>query len=180
MNKAGKTFSIFLIVISILLLSLTVITIFFFKKENELRRSLEQQLALSQESEARLDNELKETKKQVFLLEEKNKEADERINGLMDEVELQEGIREQMKAENSSLKDALAKESQEKETIQKELAAVQEKVASLEERLQYGETVPIGIEGGTEGMMEEPLMAEAGESAPVDLGKMFVRPSEVP
>ena len=172
MNKAGKTFSIFLVVISILLLSLTVITIFFFKKENELRKSLEQQLALSKESEARLDNELKETKKQVFLFEEKNKEADEKINGLMDEVELQEGIRDQMKAENSSLKDALAKESQEKEAIEKELTMALAKAASLEEKFNSQEGSLVESEGITP--------ESVSETGPVDLEKIVVRPSEVP
>ena len=94
MNKAGKTLTIFLVVISILLLSLTVISVFFFKQENTLRKSLESQMTSLKASESKLESELKEAKKQAFLMEEKNKEADERINNIMDELELQEGVQQ--------------------------------------------------------------------------------------
>ena len=76
MNNMGKTLTIFLIVISILFLSLTAITIFFLKKENEMRKATETKLTESEAARAKLNEDLKESQKKVFLLEEKNKEAD--------------------------------------------------------------------------------------------------------
>ena len=69
MNKAGKTTTIFLVVISVLLLSLTAISIFFFKKENELRKLAESKLAQAKALEVKLDQDLKEAKKQFDILE---------------------------------------------------------------------------------------------------------------
>ena len=169
MSKDGKTFTILLIVVLVVLLCLTGIAAFFFNKETALRKSLEQQLVLAKDVETRLNNELQEAKKQVFLVEEKNKEADEKINSLMDELELQEGIRDQMKTENASLKDALTKESQEKEKLQREFAQAQEKVTSLEEKLKAQE------------ISNKPLEKNEGDGAQaVDLDKIVVRPGEIP
>ena len=57
----------------------------------------------------------KEVKKQNFLFQEKNKEADERINGLLDELDLEKGIREEMKLEQAKLKEQVEKVIKEKE-----------------------------------------------------------------
>ena len=170
MNNHGKTFTILLIVVVVVLLCLTGIAVFFFNKETVLRKSLEQQLVLSKDAEVRLNDELQEAKKQVFIFEEKNKEADEKINSLMDELELQAGIREQMKTENASIKDALTKESQEKEKLQREFNLAQEKVTSLEGRLKTQEAQ----KGG------QPEASEAPDAQPVDLEKIVVRPGEIP
>jgi len=120
-DNLGKTLTIFLVVISVLLLSLTVITLFFFQKENELRVDRERELQEVQGREATLQNELKEAKKQQFLLEEKIKEADEKINGLLDDLELEEGLREEMKNESLALKDAVSKSNEEKDKLRQEL-----------------------------------------------------------
>lgn len=173
MNKSGKTLTIFLVVISILLLSLTVISIFFYKTESDLRKSVEVQLAQAKVSEAKMDADLKEAKKQVFLLEEKAKEADEKINGLMDELDLQEGLRDQMKMENASLKEAVSKVSEEKEALDKELAAVQEKIAALEEKVKMSESARTDIENKMKEM-------EQAEFTDVQLEKIVVTPGEIP
>ena len=121
MSKPGKTVTIILVVICILSLVLTVIAVFFFQKESEQRKIAEDNLAQSKLSEAKLQAELKESKKQVFLLEEKAKEADEKINSLMDDLELAEGVRDEIKAENDTLKEALDTESKAKDQLRKQM-----------------------------------------------------------
>ena len=175
MNKAGKTTTIFLVVISVLLLSLTAISIFFFKKENELRKLAESKLAQAKALEVKLDQDLKEAKKQVFLFEEKNKEADDKINGLMDELELQKGVRDQMKSENDSLKEALTKETKDKEALNKELAALQEKAASLEENFKSEEKLRVDLESKVKDMEQQ-----TSQQPGVELEKIVVTPGEIP
>ena len=170
MNKSGKTLTIFLVVIAILLLSLTVISIFFYKNESDLRKTAETKLAQLKTLEVKLEGDLKDAKKQVFLLEEKEKEADAKINELLDEIELVKGVKDQMKSENTSLKEALTKESQEKEALQTELASTQEKISALEEKAKNEENARLELEG----------KVKESELAEVQLDKIVVTPGEIP
>ena len=138
-NNHGKTVTIFLILISVLLLSLTVIAMFFFQKESELRKLAEMNLEQSKSSEAKLQAELKEAKKQVFLLEEKGKETEEKFSDLQADLELAQGVRDQIKEENASLKEALESETSSKEQLRGELDSQvdvsKKRIAELESRL---------------------------------------------
>ncbi len=138
-NSSGKVLTIFLVVIIILSISLAAISIFFFQKEIERRKGLEGVLAQVKTDRSKLEAELQDAIKQGFLLQEKNKEADEKINGLLDELELAEGIREELKLENGSLKEQL----EEKDKIAKDLqektanaAEAEKNVVELNQRLQ--------------------------------------------
>ncbi len=139
MNKAGKTLTILLVVIIIILLSLSAITLFFLQKETDLRKTAETNLEQLKNQEAKIQAELKEAKRQVLIWEDKNKEADERINSLMDDLELEQGLREEMKRENESLREALESENKSKEDIRTrlatELTTYKEKASSLESQL---------------------------------------------
>ena len=95
MKTEGKTLIVFLVVIIVVLLSLSGIALFFLQKETELRKTAEASLEQLKTQEAKLQGDLKESKKQVFVLEEKNKEADEKINDLMDNLDLEKGLREE-------------------------------------------------------------------------------------
>ena len=75
MAKAGKTLTVFLLVISVLLLSLTTITIYFFQKERDMRQTAENKLAETMESNVKLGEELKDARKQAFLFEENRLEV---------------------------------------------------------------------------------------------------------
>ena len=173
MNTQGKTLTILLIVISILLLSLTGISLFFFQKETELRKSLENKLASAKAAEAKLDSDLKEAKKQIFLLEEKDKESDEKIEGLLDELELEKGLREEIKSENTALKDALSGESQTKEKLQADLQAAQDQMTTLEEKLKAEEAKRTELETKLKDM-------EGADASQVELEKIVVNPGEIP
>ncbi len=123
-NNSGKVLTVFFVIIGILLVTLTAVSLFFFQKETERRKLTELILQKSQADVARFENELKETKKEKFLLEEKNKEADTKINNLLDEVDLQKGLNEEIKAETTKLKEQLAKEIQDREALQKSIDSV--------------------------------------------------------
>jgi hypothetical protein len=149
MNSSGKVLTIFIVIVAILLISLTAISLFFFQQETQRRKLAETTLEEFRSERSKLEEELKDVKKQNFLLQEKNKEADERVNDLSDELELEKGLREEMKAEAAalqkqidevnSLKEDLAQAIQEKEELEKKLTedieASGQKIKELEAQL---------------------------------------------
>ena len=140
MNSSGRVFVIFIVIIAILLISLTAISMFFFKKEVEKRELAEAALARHVTQLKTVKKELEDLQGQKFLLEEKNKEADERINSLLDELELQEGIRAETKKENISLKEQVENLTEENDKMKEQLAKgtqeYDQKIVSLKENLQ--------------------------------------------
>src|SRR3989338_5080213 len=99
MNSSGRVLVIFLVITAILLISLTAISLFFFQKETERRKLAESTLEEFQAQKAVLEKEFEELKKQNFLMEEKKKEAADRLHDLSDELELEKGLREEIKLE---------------------------------------------------------------------------------
>ncbi len=138
-NSSGKVLVIFLVIFVILSLSLAGLAMFFLSKEKEKRISTETALQESVANAAKLEVKLQDAIKQGFLLQEKNKEADEKINGLLDELELQEGIREELKKENTALKEKFEKESRAKAELQEKIdsnASAAQRLPELEAQLQ--------------------------------------------
>ncbi len=135
MNKAGKTSTIFLVVFSVLLLSLTAITIFFFQKEREMRKNTEVKLEISEKTREKTEQNLNDFKVQVSLLQDRLKEADEKINNSLDDLELEKGLREESKREILTLKESFNLLKGEKDKIQKEVISLREEKVSLGEKL---------------------------------------------
>jgi hypothetical protein len=139
MNNSGKTLTIFLLVIAVLLISLTAIAVFFFLKEVDLRKSAEYNLEQMRVVESKLQGELKETKRQLFLQEEKSKEAEDKVESLMEEIDLEKGLREEVKKENRQLQENLDKESKAKDQLReqmtKDLTEAEKKVTTLQDQL---------------------------------------------
>ncbi|MCD4781502.1 MAG: DUF4407 domain-containing protein [Candidatus Omnitrophica bacterium] len=139
MNSSGKVLIVFSVIIAILLISLTAISLFFFQKEIERRKFVQEHLDKSIASEEILNEDLEEKRKQNLILEEKNKEADERINNLLDDLELQEGLREELKIENLTLKEDIKKTKKLKEDLEEglngEIVSAKNKIDELEGRL---------------------------------------------
>lgn len=138
-NSSGKVLVIFLVIFVILSLSLAGLAMFFLSKEKEKRISTEAALQQSVANAAKVEAKLQDAIKQGFLLQEKNKEADEKINGLLDELELQEGIREELKKENQALKEKFEKEAKARTELQEKIASNEEaaqKLPGLEAQLQ--------------------------------------------
>ncbi|MCK5012660.1 MAG: hypothetical protein KAS66_02485 [Candidatus Omnitrophica bacterium] len=131
MNSSGKVLTIFLVIIAILLISLTAISLFFFQKETERRKLAEATLEEVRSEKINLEDSLKEVKKQNFLLQEKNKEADERVNDLSDELELEKGLREEMKIETVALQKQIEESRSAKEKFAKEIKVKEELRESL-------------------------------------------------
>ena len=140
MKNAGKTITIFLGLIVVLLVSTASISIFLLNKETEKRKAVEVALNDAQGTVNRLQGDLKVAQNKAFVLEEKNKEADTRINNLEEEMDVEKGLKEAMKTENVKLKQDLDAAIQEKETIQadlnKQVQDFQVKAKSVEQELQ--------------------------------------------
>jgi len=134
-NPQGKTLTIFVILITILLVSSTAIGFFMYQKENQMRKDLETQLEENRQQQDKLTSDLKDSKKQLALLQDKNKEADAKINSLMDEIELNEGLHNALKKENVSLKEALETAKREKEAIHVDLDNTAKKLQESQEIL---------------------------------------------
>ena len=138
-NSSGKVLVIFLVIFVILSLSLAGLAMFFLSKEKEKRISTETALQQSVANAAKLEAKLQDAIKQGFLLQEKNKEADEKINGLLDELELQQGIREELKKENQALKEKFETETKAKAELQEKIdsnAEAAQKLPELQAQLQ--------------------------------------------
>ncbi len=132
-NSSGKVFVIFLVIFVVLSLSLAGLTMFFLSKEKERRKATEISLEQSVNNATKLEAKLQDANKQGSLLQEKLKEADERIENLLAELELQQGIAEEVKKENQKIKENLAGEIMAKEDLQ----------AQLEILVETGRRIPI-------------------------------------
>lgn len=136
-KKSGRVMTVFLVIAVILLFTGTAMALFFQQMEMRERKSLEGQLADVRLEKTGLQKSLDDFKEQVFLLEDKNREADERINGLLDELDLEKGLREEMRRETVSLREGLNKESAAKGQLTEQLTKIRE---DYEKRIQEVES----------------------------------------
>jgi hypothetical protein len=134
-NRNGKTLTIFIVLVTILLVSSTAIGFFMYQKESQMRKDIEAQLQDSILQQKKLADELKDARNQMTLLQDKNKEADKKINNLMDEMELNEGLRNELKKENSTLKDSIEAAKKERDVIKADLDASAKKLQETQELL---------------------------------------------
>jgi len=139
MNSSGKVLVIFLVITALLLISITAISLFFFQKETERRKLAEVTLEEFQGEKTKVDEELKEFKKKNFLLQEKNKEAEARVNDLSDELELESGLREEMKLEADLLEEKLKKLEDQREAAAQEIEEEEELHKELTKNLSLSE-----------------------------------------
>ena len=105
LNKAGKTLTIFVVLTITLLVSSTSIGFYLYHLEERLHKNVETELDNSRTDGLKLQAQLKDTQGQLALAQDKNKEADQKINNLLDEQDLNEGLRTALKKENASLKE---------------------------------------------------------------------------
>lgn len=104
-----------------------------YNKEAQARKELSGELDKSKYNEMKLQGDIKEAKRQLALAEDRVKEADDKINNLMDEMDLNDGVRKEMKAENASLKEAIETSKKDKDKIIKDLDEAQKKYAQVSE-----------------------------------------------
>ena len=134
-NNSGKVLSIFLVIIAVLLITLLAVCLFFWNQEIDKRKDAEQALSTTGTQMTMLEEDLEAAKKEKFILEDKNKEADERINNLLDELELEKGLREETKLESQELKEKLDEAMNDKKRFQTKMSSLEEKIGDLEDKL---------------------------------------------
>lgn len=132
-NARGKTFTIFIILTLVLLVSSTSIGFFLYHQEKQLRKQAEDDLETSHGSEAKLQAELKEAKRELAITQDKAKEADDKINNLMDEADLNDGLRKELKTENASLKEQLEAAKKDRDKTKADVDAAEKKYKEIME-----------------------------------------------
>jgi len=138
-NNGGRTIFIFLILIVIILISGVAISLFLLQKETQTRKAVEVSLEEVRGRNAKVEAAIKDAEKQIDILKGKNKDADEKINNLMSELDLGVALREEIKTENKKLKDLVENEGKSKVELRQkliaELEAVQVKLQEAETRV---------------------------------------------
>lgn len=174
-NQIGKTLTIFVVLVTILLISSTAIGFFMYQKETQLRKDVEAQFQEAVLQQKKLADELAATKSQMALLEDKNKEADKKINSLMDEIELNSGLHTAIKKENASLKESLETAKKDKETIRAELDHAAKRLQENQEMLKAEQRKIQDLLIKVKEAEDAKLQAEAAVPLPVAVEPVFER-----
>jgi len=193
-NKSGKTLTIFIVLIFILLISSTCIGFFLYHQEERARKTAQSDLDAARSSNDKLQVQLKDIQGQLALSQDKNKEADQKINNLLDEQDLNEGLRAALKKENAQLKEQITSVEQAKQKIktdlddsvsklsqyQQLLKESESKGKELEDRLsnlvETNKTLSAKIDGLSAGTVPAVVVPEGKDK--VELGKIVVKPPE--
>jgi vacuolar-type H+-ATPase subunit I/STV1 len=202
-NKVGKTLTIFIVLIIILLLSSTCIGFYLYHLEEALHKKVEIELDNSRADGLKLQAQLKDVQGQLALSEDKNKEADAKINNLLDERDLNEGLRAALKKENTGLKEQIVVIDKSKQKLKVDLDDAVSKLTQFQELLKAFQDKTKELETRLAGLVEtnksyetkiKELMAAASAAASVkpmtpavvppvgigknkvELGKIVVKP----
>jgi hypothetical protein len=192
-NKAGKTLTIFIVLTFILLISSTSIGFFLYHKEEHSHKSVESDLDTAHANNDKLQAQLKDIQAQLALAEDKNKEADQKINNLLDEQDLNEGLRNALKKENAQLKDQMASIELSKQKIKSDLDNAISQVSVYQRLLKAAEGKAKELEVRFANLMETNKNMEArldgsssgdsssgghGENDKMELDKIVVNPQD--
>ncbi len=150
MQKGGRTLSIFLILVIVILISGVSISFFMLQKETETRQATEQTVQDLTTRNTKIEAALKEARKQIDILEGKKKDAEDRINGLLEEVDLEKGLNDKIKADNKKIRDDLETVARSKlelrQKLIREIGAIQTKLKEAEKKSQGHEEVVAGLQ----------------------------------
>ncbi len=139
--KGGRTILIFLILIVIILISGVSISLFLLQKETQTRKTVEVSLEEFQIRSAKVETALKDAEKQIEIFKGKSKDADDKINSLMEELDLEAALRDEIKAENKKLKELIEAEGKSKVEMRQRLAA---EIEAVQVKLKEAETKAAG------------------------------------
>ncbi|MCA9393399.1 MAG: hypothetical protein KC900_04275 [Candidatus Omnitrophica bacterium] len=138
-TRSGKVLTIFLVIIAVLLITLTALSMFFYNVEIDKRKGAEGTIAMIEKELEQAKIQLKDFQKKNSILGEKNKEADNRVNGLMDELDLEKGLREELKKESIALKEKLQELQQQTSKVEDKTATqigdLEQQIVELEAKL---------------------------------------------
>jgi hypothetical protein len=138
-NTPGRAIIIFVILVIILLLSSTCIGFYLYHLEQRMRKNTESLLDTSRADGMKLQTQLKDVQGQLALSVDKNKEADQKINTLLDERDLNEGLRTALKKENAEIKEQMAGLAKVKERLKNDLIEGGAKLSQVQELLKTSE-----------------------------------------
>lgn len=156
MNNKGKATVLLLATLSGIFLCFTLIAFFLYKQETDKRMTVEKNLTQVTAARVEAERQLSDTKKQLFLLQEKLKESEIKIKSLVNDLDVTKSSQEGIVSENTRLKESLAAAETEKNNLtqqitqaQTELNGLKEKVANLEKaelqkKAQVPGEVPLG------------------------------------
>ncbi len=180
MSRSGKTLTVFIIVFFLLLLSLTAIVTFFLIKEREIRAATEQKLVVSEKSREKIQGELKAAQEEITVLNNKIKDQDDKISELLDDLELEKGLREEIKNENITLKTQVDAVNAERKSFQDEVIGLREKNTFLENELSAAKDLRAQMAANFEEAQTKlkDLEAQLSSAAAVNLDKIVVTPVE--
>ena len=140
MQKGGRTLLIFLGLVIVILISGVSISLFMLQKETQTRQDTQQIVQDLTTRNTKIEAALKEARKEIDVLEGKKKDAEDRINSLLEEVDLEKGLNEKIKADNKKVRDDLETEARSKlelrQKLIKELGSIQSKLKDAEKKVQ--------------------------------------------
>ncbi|MBF0122089.1 MAG: hypothetical protein HQL21_01610 [Candidatus Omnitrophica bacterium] len=143
MKKSGGTSIVILSLLIVILLSGVAISIYLYSKEAQIRKETEIALVATKDRNVKIEAALNDAQQQIDVLKGKNKDADDKINSLLEELDMEKALREQVKEENKKFKDALEAEAKGKiELRQKmtaELDAAQAKIVEAQNKVMSSE-----------------------------------------
>ena len=193
LNKLGKTLTFFIILTLIILLSSTCIGFYLYHQEEHSRKKVQSDLDALMASSDKLQAQLKDIQAQLTLAVDKNKEADQKINNLLDEQDLNEGLRAALKKENAHLKEQLANLEASKEKIKNDLDDSMTKASQFQQLLTSSENKSKELEDRLDSLAEKNKSLQEkiddmnltrtspegqGGSGKMELGKIVVNPPE--
>jgi hypothetical protein len=184
-NKGGKTLTIFVVLLIILLLSSTSIGFYLYHLEERMHKNVQKELDISRADGLKLQAQLKDIQGQLALAEDKNKEAGQKINNLLDEKDLNEGLRTALKKENADLKVQITTLDLSKRKLKADLDAADAKLSQYQELLKAAQDKSKELETHFSALAESVKKSKPAVVPPVskgkdkvDLGKIVVKPPE--
>jgi hypothetical protein len=132
MSESGKALTIILGVMAVVFFAISGIAFFFLHNEMQEHQATALQLEGARQEKAQVETELKEARKTIDIQEQKNKEFVERVEGLLEDLDLERGLKKESQDRNRELQAALEKEAQVKEELKIQLT---QKLTETEEKL---------------------------------------------
>jgi chromosome segregation ATPase len=149
-------------------------------KEREIREATEQKLVVSEDRRRKLEDQYKAAQEEILVLKNKLKEQDDKISGLLDDFELEKGLREEIKKENVTLKSQVDSAEKERKNFQEEMVILQEKNTFLQNELSSAKDLREQMAASLEEAQTKlkALEAQLSSATAVNLEEIVVSPQD--
>lgn len=196
-GKTGKTLVILLGIFVVLLIAFSGILSVLLVNEKSFRKTSDANLEQLKMIESKLQADVKEARQQIVLLDEKKKEAEIKIESLLEDLDLERGLREEAKKQNQELQSSLQKETEAREELSarlsQDLEAAEERYLAIKTELDAArqrnkdlETAQKKLESQNQDLQQKlsqsspsssGTSATAQDEGGVELGKIVVNPA---